>query len=357
MHHVTVRIEDPQVADVFAYRSWLFALTFDGQVLAYTVGELAAQLSSRHGADGRIASYALFSSKGIGADEALKSEWRQYDHARSISLRLGPGSHLDLGFRAESLAVLDMHVYYNKIYVATDQGTWMALLQKSGRDEAVIGEPHRITNDATESLSAGMGAVAASLGRNGLAVFLDAWVGGSGRQQRIERESLRSTLGWGRAINYPTDSSYQTLDVERRQHKGRPVLDTVKAPEGDPVELSDGSYALWESGRLLVGDAAGTSSLGQDRESSRSKVIAERADRTVTRRPLWIGPTGNGLIVTETAEALEAGRGSRLMTIYRGEIGSVRTFPGSQRYRRLIAATVEGGLLLSAVFRDDDDND
>ena len=348
---MSVRIEDPHIADVFAYRSWLFALTFDGRVIAYAVAELADELSSRHGADGKIASYALFSSKGIGADETLKSEWKRYDHVRSISLTLGAVSHKDLGFRAESLAVLDLHVYYNKVYVATDRGTWMLPLEASGRNEAVIGDPHRLTSDATESLNVGMGAVAASLGPNGLAVFLDAWADASTRESRIERESLRSSLGWGRATNYPTDSSYETLDVDRREHKGRSVLEEVRAPKEEPIRLSDDSYALWESGRLIVGSRAGISSLGQARNSSRPKLIAERV---VTRRPLWVGPTGNRMIVTETAETLEVSRGDSLTTIYRGEVGAVRTFPGSQRYRRLIAATVEGGILLSAVFRDDE---
>lgn len=346
MHHISLRIDEPRAADIFAYRGWIFVLTYDCRLLAYSTSELTAELSRRHRARGAVAAYALFSSKGIGASQESKDAWNSFNHSSNISLRFDPPSPIDLGFQSDSLAVMDMHVYYDRIYVATDQGTWAVGIQPD-RPDQVISDRRRLTTDATESLSVGMGAVAASLGPNGLAVFFEAWQQDSSRESRVDSESLRSSLGWGRATNYPTDNSYELLEVDRKEHRGRIVLDEVRASKTAPVELSEGTYALWDTGRLLVADGTGVSSRGQVTSHSRQTRVAERRN---SRRPLWIGSTGNRLIVTESSNSLEVGRAERVANIYKGPLGSVRTFPGSQRYRRLIAATIEGGFILTAAF-------
>lgn len=352
MHHVSVFIEEPRAADIFAYRGWIYVLTFDGHVLAYPTSELARELAYAHRAKGAIAAYALFSAKGIGATSEAREAWKSFDHASNVVLTARAPAPSDVGFQVESQSVLDLHAYYDRLYVATNRGTWCATIETSRSAPGTLTSPQRLTSDATESLSVGMGAVAASLGPNGLAVFLDAWKPRPSRQSRIDRESLRSSLGWGQATNYPTDSSYEVLEVERRDHRGRPVLDTVRAPEADRVQLSEETYALWDGGRLLVADRRGVSSLGRATRTSRHRPVAESK---TTRRPLWVGTTGNRLVVTEYADSLQVGRGDSMVTLHRGPSASVRTFSGSHRYRRLIAATVEGGLLLSAVFRDDED--
>lgn len=354
MHQVTVRIEYPHAADIFAYRGSIYILTYAGHLRAIPTAYIANALWSSYGASGDVASYALFSGKGIGASQRTKSAWKQYDHASDLHLEIALEA-IDLGFQIDAQAVLDLRVYYNRAYVATDKGTWSMSITNGERDAPRLSDPKQLTSLATESLSVGMGAVAASLGRNGLVVFLNAWDSTSGRGTGIERESLRSSLGWGLATNYPTNSSYEMLDVEKAPHRGRQVLTEVREPRGDTVELSEDAYALWDGGRLLVGNNHGTSSLGRRTTSSRERTIATR--KSGQRRPLWIGTTGNRIVVTELPNALEAGRGERVVTIHNGPVATTRTFPNAHRYRRLIAATVDGGVVLSAVFRDDEDID
>lgn len=351
MHHISVHVDEPRAADVFAYRGWIFVLTYDCRLLAYPTPVIVEALEQSHKTRGAIAAYALFSSKGIGASAVSKATWKGFNHSSNISLAFDAPAPIDLGFKADSLAVMDLHIYYDRIYIATDGGTWVVGINSGGSDE-LVSDARRLTSDSTESLSVGMGAVAASLGTNGLAVFLDAWQPTSPREARVDRDSLRASLGWGRATNYPSDNSYETLDVDRSERKGRVVIDEVRAPKETATELAEGSYALWSTGRLLVADGGGISSRGQVTANSRSRLIAEREN---ARRPLWVGATGNRLIVTESSNSLEVSRGDRVVTLYEGPIGSARTFPGSQRYQRLIAATVEGGFILTAAFRDDED--
>jgi len=352
VHYITIHVDEPRAADVFAYRGWIFVLTYDCRLLAYATSDLIGELTLQHKRRGSIAAYAMFSSKGIGATQKSAKAWKQFNHSSNIFLRFTPPVTIDLGFKSDSMAVMDMHVYYNQIYIATDRGTW-ALSLNPDRPE-LVSDSRRITNDATESLAVGMGAVAASLGQNGLSVFLDAWQWDVPRESRVDTESLRSSLGWGRATNYPSDSAYELLDVDRKEHRGRVVLDEVRASTEPAVELAEGSYALWNGGRLLVADNGGISSRGQVTRTSRNRLVA---DRESSRRPLWVGPTGNGLIVTESTDSLEAGRGDRAIKLYKGPVGSARTFPASQRYKRLIAATVEGGFILTTAFRDGEDYD
>ncbi|MEJ1229877.1 MAG: hypothetical protein WDM88_03275 [Galbitalea sp.] len=329
-------------------------LTFDGQLLSYTTSDLSDALVSGHRTRGAIASYALFSAKGIGASAETKKAWNGFDHTSTISLKFQPPPPSRLGFDIAANAILDMHVYYNRIYVATDQGTWSAALESSSELRDFLSDQRRHVSHPTESLSVGMGAVAASLGTNGISVFLGVWDQSEHRETRIERESRRSTLGWGQATNYPTDSSYELLEIDKTVHRGRQVLSDVRWGDATTVEMPDNTYAIWDARRLLVADEAGVSSLGRADTNSRNRRISGKGG---THRPLWIGPTGNRLMITETDGSLNVGRGDRVLTLYKGPLGSVRTFPGSHRYRRLVAATVEGGFILSAVFRDGEDFD
>lgn len=257
---------------------------------------------------------------------------------------------MDLGFKVESLAVLDLHVYYNRIYVATDAGTWSASLSPLKGGGRALEDQRQLTRLASESLAVGMGAVAVSLGANGLGIYLNAWKNGALEEVRVERESRRSTLDWGRATNYPDDSSYETLEIERVRHGARSYLRGIRPSVGGPVELSENEYALWNRGRLLVANGRNVESRGHASPRSRRTQLASFE---ASRRPISVSVTGNSMVVTESSSALEVARSDDRLTVYEGPIGSIRTFPGSQRYRRLIAATVEGGFILSAVMLDD----
>lgn len=350
MHQISVLVDEPRAADVFAYREWLFVLTYDCRLLAYSTSALSRSLESAHRSRGAVAAYALFSSKGIGASAGAKDAWKAFDHARNMTIKHEPGPPLDLGIKADSLAVLDMNVYYNSVYVATDSGTWSAAISTDSSSDRILVNQRRLTWSATESLSVGMGAVAASLGANGLSIYPGVWRNEDPSETRIERESLRSSLGWGRATNYPTNSSYENLEIDRQEIRGRVYLNSVGPARTGPVELPEGHYALWDRGRLLVADDHEVASRGLASANSRRTTLTSRDAK---KRPLSVCVTGNGFIVTESSRSLEAGRGDESRVIHKGAVGSVRTFPASQRYRRLIAATVEGGFILSAVMRDD----
>ncbi|WP_419703213.1 hypothetical protein [Promicromonospora sp. NFX87] len=347
-------IEEPRALDAFAYRGHLFVLTFDGCLITYNISQIASSLDEEHGDDGLVAAYGLFSSKGIGASPRMKSAWKRFDHSSSRSLELPSSPVATSPFAIEASAHLDMRVYYNRVFVATDRGTFWAPLESTGQVSSDRDAVRSITRAPTESLSTGMGAVGASLGEEGLAIFARIYAEDCAPENRLLRRSIRSTIGWGSAVNYPTHDSYEVLEstiVEDGQ--GRKELLGVHASSSSKaagVDVQRGGYVTWESGRLLLADAVSVSSFGRASSSSRRRTLARAGGGD---QPLWVGVTGNRCIVTETADRISVAKADQYLILHEGPAASVRTFSGSQRYQRLVAATVDGGLLLSAVFRSD----
>lgn len=354
MHHLSVFIEETNALDAFAYRGFLYVLTFDGRLLTYDVRQLTSNLEEEHGVAGLAAAYALFSSKGIGADAKTKSAWNSFNHSSSSLFRIRSSPTAISRTSVEASAHLDMRIFYDQIFLATNLGTYRLRLDRTGLFPEHDLKPERMVTEPTESLNTGMGAIAASLGDEGLAVFLDISAKDTPRQTRIESRSLRSSIGWGRTVNHPTHDSYELLETNTVKDTSGNVklvsvsLDKeVSRPEGI---RQDGTYAFWESGRMLVGTRSGVASLGRLTAHGRRREVATSFDRA---EPLSLSVTGNRCIVTESPEHISAARGDRRVLIHTGEAASVRTFGGSQRYQRLVASTVEGGLLLTAVFPSD----
>lgn len=265
MHHISVLIEEPRALDVFAYRGHLFVLTFEGCLITYSVSQIASSLDEEHGDDGLVAAYALFSSKGIGASPKTKSAWKRFDHASSRSLELPSSPVATSPFAIEASAHLDMRVYYNQIFVATDRGTFWAPLESTGQVSSDRDAVKSMTSAPTESLSTGMGAVGASLGEEGLAIFARVYAEDRAPESRLLHRSIRSTIGWGNAVNYPTHGSYEILESTIIEDGlGRKELVGVRAPSSGKaavVDVQRGGYVTWEAGRLLLADETSVSSL------------------------------------------------------------------------------------------------
>ncbi len=347
---VSVQIGDPSAADVFAYRGWVFLLAYDGRVLAYQTSQISGALVEKYGERGAAASYVLFSSNGIGAGPRGIAAWQRFDEPATMSLEIDPPEAHDLGFAVDSMALRDIHVYYNSLFVATDAGAWTASLSEDRRLLPELSGIRKLTSDSVESLNVGMGAVAASLGANGLAIYLDAWTRGELRETRLERLSLRSSLGWGKVANYPTDSSYEILDIESKRVSRASVLESVSPSQSDQslVVLQDDVYALWDRGRLLVSQQERLESFGRAQSKSRRHIISSDSSPGSS---LTLSVTGNHALVRETRYSLEVHYAGESLALHKGPVGPVRTYPQSRRYRRLVTTTVEGGVVFAAVTR------
>ncbi|MDI2034755.1 hypothetical protein PJL15_01877 [Paenarthrobacter nitroguajacolicus] len=348
MRHVSAFFNEPNALDVFAYRGFLFVLTFNGRILQYDVAELARQMQSEAEESGLAIAYGLFSSKGIGAWPEMKTAWQSF-HLSEQRLKITPIPMARSRFVIEASAHLDMRVFYNQMFLATDTGTIRIPLGPRGTLPEDREDIELLVDKPTESLSTGLGAVGASLGDEGLAVFTNVGSKGKSSLIRLDIRSLRSSIGWGNTVNHPTHDSYEVLPSEVAESKsGRRTLVGVRAPAEvatDSETLDEDSYAVWESGRLLVGNMSGVDSHG--RFTGRRRSLTYSSDGSPL---LWLGATGNRCIVTETPTRVEVMRGEESTVLFEGPTASIRTFPSSQRYRRLIASTVEGGFLLSAAF-------
>lgn len=351
MRVVTLFIEEPRALDAFAYQGFLFLLTFDGEVVQYPIANIIGALDQQ-GEAGLFAAYALFSSKGIGATAEMKEAWRGFDYTTPLSLRVRSALATRPVLTVEALSYTDLRIYFNQLFLATDVGTFRVPLDAGGLLVDDSSAVQRLVSVPTESLSVGLAAVGASLGDNGLAVFLDVDINDRLPENRVESRSLRSSIGWGQAVNYPTHDSYEILETTIEAGKsGRGRLHRV-SEASNGVSRREGSYALWESGRLLVADERGTATLGRTPREGRRRLLS---DAPGGAHSLSIGVTGNRWVVTESSRCITVGRGDMHTVLHDGEAVSVRTFQGSHRYRRLIVATVEGGLILGAVFGSEQD--
>ncbi|MGO4189044.1 hypothetical protein [Pseudarthrobacter sp. TAF60_1] len=326
----------------------MFVLTFEGQLLQYDVAQLAREMQAADGEAGLAVAYGLFSSKGIGSWPEMRDAWKGFP-SPSHNVKISPVPMARSSFVIDAAAHLDMRIFYNQIFLATDVGTFRVPLRQQGTLPEDREEIERLVDKPTESLSTGLGAVGASLGDEGLAVFTEVGAKDRRRQIRLEVRSLRSSIGWGNTVNHRTHDSFEVLSSQVVSSKsGHKTLVGVTSPtEGasDSQSLGEDSYAIWDTGRLLVGSAAGVNSHGRFNGRHRTLTYS-----TGGRPLLWLGATGNRCIVTETPNRVAVTRGEESALLHEGPTASIRTFPGSIRYKRLIAATVEGGFLLSAAF-------
>lgn len=348
MRYFSAYIDEPAALDVFAYRGFLFVLTFEGRLLQYDIAQLATEMHNADDKAGLAVAYGLFSSKGIGSSPEMRTAWKGFPNS-SHRLTIKPAPMARSSFLVDAAAHLDMRIFYNQIFLATDVGTFRVPLQQQGTLPDSRAEMERLVDKPTESLSTGLGAVGASLGDEGLAVFTEVGTKEKRRQTRLEVRSLRSSIGWGNTVNHPTHDSYEVLSskvsADKSGHKTLVGVSLPTGPASNSESLGEDAYAVWETGRLLVGSASGVNSHGRFTGRQRNLTYS-----TEGHTPLWLGATGNRCIVTETPHRIIVTRGDESALLHAGPAASIRTFPGSIRYKRLIAATVEGGILLSAAF-------
>lgn len=344
MRHIEVVLRDNSVADVFAYRSQLFVLRFDGSLATYSVEAISTALFERHTDQGAAASYALFHSKGIGSSDSVRAAWARLADSRIEPLEVDLAPTDSFSPALEGTAFRDFHAYYNQLFVGSDEGAWVLPLDGAGDVQAHALQP--LVRGDVETLTVGLGALAISLGEGGLSVVTKVYTGAYGEPTTVEQVSMRSSLGWGMAVNYPSRKSYRFLSISTEEERGIKRLVSIADGEGAAdVVVADADFVAWESGRALASGNGTTKTLGKNRSGYR-RVLGQADDTPVVS----IAVTGNRVVITETASAVYAALHGETTQILEGQPVSVRTFPSSQRFRRLVAATTQEGIHLHAIY-------
>lgn len=361
MPTVAIQFRGADLEDVFVYRSSVYAWTFEQQLRVYAVSDLEAAVSRADPARGPAASYWLFHSRGFGSTETQRDLVHQDELVGDYALELDLSSvpYREVSVSAEAGSVMDMLIYYNTLYLASDGG--LLTIDVSESDAMRVSVPARQAVRAPcISASGGLGAVAASCGRNGLHILFNAYDPDAKRGRKVSDLSLRAEMGSATVVNHLSRSELEFLSgdtVERPRVRGK-ILSEVRESTVDPDSRRriqgdsehPPDFSLWDQARLVVFDRQGVQSVGVSRSHDLRGITRSRHlyGAPVGRTVLSACRVGSAFVV-ETPTGLTFMQPSQPpMEIATGPVIGLRSYQRSMRYLRLATATSEQGLWLIA---------
>lgn len=362
MPTVAVKFRGADLEDAFVYRSSIYAWTFDQTLRIYAISDLEAVISRADPALGPAVTYWLFHSRGFGSTEMQRDlvHREQLVGDYSLELDLSAVPFREVNVSADAGSVMDMLIYYNTLYLASDGG----LLAIDVSESIAIRESvpaRRAVRAPCVSASGGLGAVAASCGRNGLHILFDAYNPDANMARKVSDLSLRAEIGSATVVNHLSRSELEFLSgdtVERPRVRGK-ILSEVRDSTVDPDSRrhiqGEGEYppdfSLWDQARLVVFNQQGVKSVGVSRRNdlrgiTRSRKLYEGA---VSRRVLSACRVGSAFVVESPNSLTLAQPSQSPMEIATGPVIGLRSYQSSMRYLRLVTATSEQGLWLIAL--------
>lgn len=355
------------IEDVFIYRTSMYCWTFENRLRIYTIGDVEAAVAAADPERSALVNYVLFHSRGLGAspDQLLAwyaqgtSDERYAPDDPPLVVDIGALPCADMGVHLESDALLDMLIYYDRLYLATNGGLYS--IAPFDASEPPVGSLNtdRKVADACYSASAGLGTIAASCGRNGLRLILDdfRWSASSRRARKASDESIRAEIGSGSVVNHRSHFDYEFLAATVEETQKGPVLigtrktkmsqshqiDHQLSDEGQNIE-----FTLWDQSRLVVferGVALSVSVMASGGQRQLNRIRQVGAYQNLIGRVISAARVGRQFAV-ESDESVAFVSADDARRIDTGPIVSLRTYPNSRRYRRLATATSAKGIWL-----------
>lgn len=362
MASVAVLLRDVSIADAFAYRGLLYCWTLDSQLQVYKIEALVSALERQYGDVGLAAAYALFSSRGIGSTSAMRHAFEEYKSvsAPSETLKIQADPESVITFAQAFEFVLDIRLYYNHIYIATERGTFVAHALKEVLEDRSRVDLETLQESHVYSLSTGLRAVASSLGKSGLFISTNVPNRELGRSARIHLPvpSIRSSISSSWIVNHPSDDEYQlyrptVANGDQASDITLVAIDNAHAQMYAGENDTPGGYVVWDGlyQRLITASASELTAFRPDTgRRSRSVGGYLRLDS----EPLSVSITGNRYVVVETAGDVVLVRDHQEQRFETGPCLSVRTYRWSWRYRRLVTCSSADGLWMIAAYASHD---
>jgi hypothetical protein len=359
-----IRLSSSSVEDAFVYRTSLYCWTFEGRLRVYAIADIERAIHETNDA-GPLLTYALFHSRGIGARDAQVAAWQNSSSPRfqdpgrvDLDAEAIPYVEYRIGLEADSL--LDLLIFYDRMYFATDGGLFSLDPFDPASAPPLLRTDTRFT-DPCYAAEGGLGAVAASCGPKGLRLLLGEVGGSAGlvKPRRAAPVSVRAEVGYGTVVNHRTRSDFEFLAGELSGGDDGHVLTKVHRADVDrsaKVQAAVGpddqavEFTLWDRSRLVMfqGGKVLSVSVVVDETNRRLNSVRELGNYGVDARVISASRVGRTFAVeTEQGVAVVGGDAARF--IETGPIVSLRSYPRSHRYQRLVSATAKGGLWLLAV--------
>jgi hypothetical protein len=361
-------LEGSHIEDAFVYRSSLYCWTFDNRLRIYAIKDIEEVARRADPERANSITYGLFHSGGILASQAhwedryglIYSADDTYVSPLMISAESIP--HQEPEIRLDAGALLDLLLFYDRLYLGTDGGLFSV-------DPFDPMEPPRELEvrsrlrDPCYATSGGLGSVAASLGPNGLRIFIDDVhsSSGTGYSRKAALLSVRADVGYGTVVNYRSPGEFDFLAGEVEETPRGKFLTGVQPAETTysqetAVALREGSdrhvdYAIWHQGRMVTFGGGVIESLS---------VVISDGSRTVNKRRLLGNYPDDGRVLSasrarhffavETDETVIFVDNYVSQQVDTGPVVSMRTYPKSQRYLRLATATTNRGLWMLGAY-------
>ncbi|WP_428116414.1 hypothetical protein [Candidatus Poriferisodalis sp.] len=372
MNYVDVHLQGFPIEDVFVYRTSLYAWTFDGDLIVFSINDIESIIRRELWDEPIVADgvcFLLFHSNRIGAKRF------QYTSAQYLS---GLGTDVNIKIDAsliphnrfrttiEADCLMDVMIYLDRMHLATDGGLFELDLPRTVDEWS-----NEIVLERTLALpcycsAASLGALAASCGDEGLIVTFNNYESVrdvSPQRVLVAEQSQRLTYGSGGLFNFTGRSSYQYLNGE--------ILDTspsddlnrrsalislepahiIDSTHGQQLSDSKIDYVMFARRRLVFlsdGQVLAVS-LDKDplgRKSSQEASVLGYYDRN----PISISTTRSMLIIESDEELVicapdyESDDSTYVTTRWScGPTIALRTFPMSRRYLDLAIRTSEAG--------------
>jgi hypothetical protein len=370
VNSLSVLIEGDYV-DAYLYGGLLLAWDDRGRLLISNTEILADAAVESHSVSRSVARAAFVDNKLLDKPGALtrarklaKPKIRNGDgavmHLRPHDLR---PSYFSV---ADDAHVLDLMATYNSLFISTDDSLLSVPFGPYEVGDVVKRFPHRCL-----STSQRWGAVSASCAERGAWVLLEEVGEAKGAERKTEQidEKVSIRHAWLGSTLLSFDESnaidlfkavVPTRKGERRRMRGFISSEEFEdseyigwsSPEWDPVGIEHADFVTTFTGLLVVaGDGlvrATRVSLWSGAPEPVGEVlnIAETVDRVLS-----VVDTVGGFVV-ETDEKLSYLSTENEETLLSRETISLRSYQRSKRYRRTVTATVDGGLLVTALFGD-----
>jgi hypothetical protein len=359
---LSVLIEDDLV-DAYLYGGLLLAWDWRGQLLLIDTEAIATKAAESSGSKRSTARAAFVDNKLLDSSDTRAS----VRDSPLAKVRNGDGSvvHLsldDLDPRRFDIgansAVLDLMASYGRLFVSTDDG-----LLSLPFSTTEVGPTRKLLRFRCLSTTPRWGTVAASCGQKGAWALLDELVRDGRRRtdQFDEGSSLRHA--WlGSALLSFGESEVDVFSAVLAKHEDeRRHVEGFISADDDAIAwwthtsadgLGNGEYVGAVKGLLLTGRDGELLALPVQTYRGTPLPLGEEVAMPIEPgRVLEVVDTDGGFVV-ETSNSIQYLTASETSIVIERETISLRSYPRSRRHRRATTATVDGGLLITALLDD-----
>ena len=377
--------------NAYVYRGRLLVITENKTLLAYSLEKFAEGLEAAYPEIMAIPTYMLLQNDWFDSSQ-FKSLIRNREIAQAF---LGAFNRFesrcsDFEVRKEypnlkqenlkirSSLVTDLILYNDRMYVATDDGLHSFDIEWSENGGTALGDSSTYKlNFECIHISVKYGSVNAACTENGLLTFFDDFRWREKERRSPKQKEVFSLKTAWTGYNFVNYSSYDSGSVfntsrvllgqdrrivEREQRllldirgEGKSLLDyTDFTNPSQNIQRSAVQYVYNFNDSVFIqtiDEEFYLLQLHHDKRHEIKEIDNDPIQRGTSKRILSVSDCKVGILIETLEEVLLIPfRQNEPISLFEGEVMSVKTFPNSKQFQNLVAITLEDGILLYSLF-------